>query len=191
MNIDRRVYFAQATWGGPIKIGNSGDTKRRIHTLQGPLPFDLVEIGSFPGAMFQEMFLHSWFNEHRVRGEWFAPVPELWRAALECRTHGELDWVPRAQIRVCNYRYSDFPGLLKRYHIRPSTLSRAIGIDLPTVELYMRRNSAAPTRWLAALCACVRKHHGTVVDIDVTNQPTGGIIRLERDVAPLVEGEAA
>lgn len=88
------VYFAQANYGGPIKIGCSYDRDLRAQTLQKDLPFDLVLIGWAPGGFFRERFVQGYFRNYQIRGEWFEPLPELLRWAYQARTTGQIAEMP-------------------------------------------------------------------------------------------------
>lgn len=167
-----RVYFAQAHWGGPIKIGYSFMVEQRINTVAGCLPFDLVEIGSFPGYRFQEHFLHCWFAKYRIRGEWFQPVPELWRAAMEARTQGRLTWVPSDMVDSTTLKFKDFPELLSRREIETAELAEALGCTEEYTMQMMRRSDRASLRWIAALCVCLGKSGWDgCFDIEVSSDP--------------------
>lgn len=90
------IYFIQAEHGGPIKIGwtegrpnpKYGDIflERRRKSLQTGNPYPLVVRHVIAGERLEEMVLHSVFQEHRLMGEWFEPVPYL-----EGLANGELE----------------------------------------------------------------------------------------------------
>lgn len=73
------VYFAQAEWGGPIKIGycGAGQEANRLRMIQthNPTPMRLTRV--IEGDRIDERQLHTRFAEARVRGEWFYPTAEL------------------------------------------------------------------------------------------------------------------
>jgi excisionase family DNA binding protein len=73
------VYFLAAI-DGPIKIGFARDVSERLAALQIANPHPLRLLASLPGTVRLERALHRRFAEHRLRGEWFRPAPEL----LEC-----------------------------------------------------------------------------------------------------------
>ena len=72
-----RVYFIQCGTTGPVKIGMARDVRKRMATLQTACPFDLRLLAAIDGSADLERELHQRFAEHRLRGEWFLPVPEL------------------------------------------------------------------------------------------------------------------
>ena len=72
-----RVYFAQSTAGGPIKIGYSASPEARVASLECGSPFPLRVLKTIPGDAKVERSLHDRFAAHRLRGEWFAPHPDL------------------------------------------------------------------------------------------------------------------
>ena len=71
------VYFIQAGPKGPIKIGTALRPMDRLRELQVGNPFKLVLLAVIEGHAVVERELHAQFAVHRLRGEWFAPVPEL------------------------------------------------------------------------------------------------------------------
>lgn len=71
------VYFAQATSGGPIKIGFSTRATRRRPELQTGNPERLTYIAFIPGSREDERALHSRFQADRLEGEWFNQGPVL------------------------------------------------------------------------------------------------------------------
>jgi hypothetical protein len=81
----RRVYFIQPTGGGLIKIGMSSNPRERLNLLQTGCPVELRILGTLPGGQPLELELHQRFAAHRVRGEWFEPVPELLAVVAEAK----------------------------------------------------------------------------------------------------------
>ncbi len=77
------VYFIQSGDAGPIKIGLAWDAHKRLAALQTGHPEELRLLGTIPGNAEVERRLHDRFSHCRIRGEWFAPDPELIRAAEE------------------------------------------------------------------------------------------------------------
>lgn len=71
------VYFIQAGPSGPVKIGTTGDLKKRLAGLQTSTAADLVMLGVIPGGREKEAALHTQFQHLRMRGEWFVPDPDL------------------------------------------------------------------------------------------------------------------
>lgn len=71
------VYFIQHGTDGPIKIGCALNVRSRVRALQEWNPVPLRLLGYCHGHLNHERALHKRFAEHRVRGEWFRPVPEL------------------------------------------------------------------------------------------------------------------
>lgn len=64
------VYFIR--FGDRVKIGTSGDVKRRLEGL----PYDEV-IGTIPGDATVERLWHTVWADQRITGEWFHATPEL------------------------------------------------------------------------------------------------------------------
>jgi hypothetical protein len=76
---DGEIYFVETLDGRFIKIGYSTRPRRRFSefgTLR-PSPFALRLIGSFPGSIKTERWLHEKFQEDRDNGEWFRASDRL------------------------------------------------------------------------------------------------------------------
>lgn len=74
------IYFIQQGWDGPVKIGFAGSfaaAQARLQTFQTGHPSTLRLLNAIDGDMAHEAELHARFAEHRVRGEWFRPAPEI------------------------------------------------------------------------------------------------------------------
>lgn len=69
------VYFV--TDGENIKIGYSGAPVVRLTDLQAANARPLAILGVIAGTYATEGKLHARFQNSRVRGEWFKPVPEM------------------------------------------------------------------------------------------------------------------
>jgi predicted GIY-YIG superfamily endonuclease len=70
------LYFVQAGYKGPIKIGIAGDVCRRIAELQTGNHNKLnliaaIPIGTKKKAQRIERWLHGRFRSKHIRGEWF------------------------------------------------------------------------------------------------------------------------
>lgn len=84
------VYFAQPFGGGPIKIGVSKDPVRRVRSLSGPSGIPIEIKATAPGGVFLEGYLHYKFRVHRLRWEWFRPVPEIYELIEAVRVNGHV-----------------------------------------------------------------------------------------------------
>lgn len=71
------VYFIESPISGAIKIGKSVDPTVRIETLQIGHSEPLVLLAAIPGTSADETAYHKRFKEHRMRGEWFSPHPDI------------------------------------------------------------------------------------------------------------------
>jgi hypothetical protein len=71
------VYFVQATTGGPIKIGATGDLNRRLDELQSYAPTRLCLLGVCEGGFAAESWLHARLASLHSHHEWFEPGEEL------------------------------------------------------------------------------------------------------------------
>jgi hypothetical protein len=72
------IYFAQATDGGPIKIGTSDHPEKRVKDIGARINKDMRIIGLTKGQIEEERKLHERFSNSRVGdSEWFMPDVEL------------------------------------------------------------------------------------------------------------------
>lgn len=72
------VYFLRDETTRRIKIGyTAGNGESRLKDLQTGSSGVLTLLAEMPGEKCDEKALHTRFAEHRVQGEWFAPVPEI------------------------------------------------------------------------------------------------------------------
>lgn len=73
------VYFVQAGPAGFIKIGVTVDIGARLNSIQVGCPDEVTLLGGIYDrrAYRIERALHDRFDEHRHRGEWFRPSPDL------------------------------------------------------------------------------------------------------------------
>jgi hypothetical protein len=81
------VYFIQAVGGGPIKIGHAKSVTKRLSTLQTGSGVQLRVLHEIRGGAIEEQGFHGALRQHRIKGEWFKPHPEV----LDCnaRLKGE------------------------------------------------------------------------------------------------------
>lgn len=70
------LYFIQSA-DGPIKIGLSGDVRKRIKGLQSSSPMKLALLCEVKGGGLMESDYHARFSAHRLHGEWFHPHPDI------------------------------------------------------------------------------------------------------------------
>lgn len=73
---ENAVYFIRAP-DGLIKIGVSGNVRRRLAQLQLGFDHPLTLLGTMTGGFATEGMLHRLFVESRTGGEWFAPSMRL------------------------------------------------------------------------------------------------------------------
>ena len=72
------IYFIQILPDGPIKIGfTKGRPELRLVALATASPYKMALMGVIEGDEKAEKQLHSRFFAHRMKGEWFRPVPEI------------------------------------------------------------------------------------------------------------------
>lgn len=74
------IYFVKPKGlKGPIKIGYSDNPAVRLSCMQGSSPWPLEIIGTIPGTIEDERFLHRCFPQLHSHGEWFKWSPDLAR----------------------------------------------------------------------------------------------------------------
>lgn len=71
------VYFARDRASGFIKIGQSRQVHRRMHTLTASTPQGVDLLGTVPETWCSESTFHTRFRRARVKGEWFEPTDEI------------------------------------------------------------------------------------------------------------------
>ncbi len=72
------IYFIKSSNNHEIKTGfTSGDVTKRMSTLQTSHPYKLELLATIPGDTKFENELHRKFQQHRLRGEWFQPHPDI------------------------------------------------------------------------------------------------------------------
>jgi len=91
--VGQSIYFIQAGFDGPVKIGVAYSPERRLQSLQCGNAYRLRLIGTIKpksprGAYRVESMLHGAFADDRLEGEWFRPSDALWHALCSC---GSLD----------------------------------------------------------------------------------------------------
>jgi hypothetical protein len=81
---------------GPVKIGKAKNPQERLTLLNVGCPEELRLLGSAGWPDEQERVIHRILRTHRVRGEWFAPTPEVMEVVERIR-QGGLPLIPPAQ----------------------------------------------------------------------------------------------
>lgn len=84
------MYAIQVGEDGPIKLGVAKSPRERLATLQVGNHAELRGLGAWRIWVSEERDYHDRFAEHRIRGEWFHPHPDI----FECvQQDGEpYDW---------------------------------------------------------------------------------------------------
>lgn len=78
MNSRRYVYFIKPIgMEGPIKIGCSDAPLKRLADLAAWSPWPLEVIGSVPGGLKDEGFIHGCFKDSHSHHEWFRSSQKL------------------------------------------------------------------------------------------------------------------
>lgn len=81
----RGVYFVQCNATGYVKIGYSTYIGDRVQALNQQSVRGVSLLFAFSGSKSDEGNLHWRCREWRVHGEWFAPVPGLFKIIAEKR----------------------------------------------------------------------------------------------------------
>jgi hypothetical protein len=99
------IYFIKPIgMTGPIKIGLSGNPKKRLNEYRAWSPFVLEMIGTVPGNWDDEQFLHECLADDHSHGEWFRPSQRV-RDVVEHVIFAGGVWAVRGLItRVANVR---------------------------------------------------------------------------------------
>lgn len=71
------VYFIRAGENGPVKIGTAVNPQRRLRYFQTAHYEPLSIIREIPGGRVEEAWLHRFFQDVRVRNEWFRFCAEM------------------------------------------------------------------------------------------------------------------
>lgn len=93
------VYFLQAGDHGPIKIGCAQDVLDRRIELQCAHYEKLHVRAIYPGDVALEQKFHAQFREHLIRGEWFAPAPEIMKCIDRAPIH-HVDERPNGRPKI-------------------------------------------------------------------------------------------
>lgn len=166
------VYFAQAAYGGAIKIGCSYDRDLRAQVLSRDLPFDLVLIGWAPGGFFRERFVQGYFRENNIRGEWFEPIPELLRWAYQARTTGTIAELPPDLPEGYAASMASVKFNLKDIDIEE--IARISGVGVPTVRIELGKAATRNQKMLAAFDVAHYRRKGRHLDWLGYNLPALG-----------------
>lgn len=83
------VYFIQVQPAGPIKIGiTSGPVEGRLSDLRSACPYPVRLLGTVPGTIHHEQWLHRKFVATCTSGEWFEPNAGLLSTIAEVLAPG-------------------------------------------------------------------------------------------------------
>lgn len=69
------IYFIRSP--SAVKIGMAKDANRRLMVLQTSHSDELELVATCEGGRKLEAEYHALFAEHRLRGEWFSPHPDI------------------------------------------------------------------------------------------------------------------
>lgn len=152
------LYVVRQGPDGPVKIGYAANPYTRVQSMQAGNPDQLTLLGVCRGGRGAERALLAAFRPHRVRGEWFKPVPEImafvnglvsWetvKAGGECptiRTPSE-----RAQaLRNAGYTFQEIGDYMNVTRQRAQQLAPAGITRVPGVRFSGTRLEDGP-EWL-------------------------------------------
>lgn len=161
------VYFARCVAANgadmeAIKIGLSYDPPARIASVGSLLPFTCEFIGSTPGCLFAENFIHMWLREEAIGGEYFHARGETLRVADHVARTGELPPDMRA-IQIADETIVDFRTVepstfMHRHKITFEDTEKLAGVGADYHRKLIERKPKGNRRFLAALAVtAVRK----------------------------------
>lgn len=84
----RWTYFIGCR-SSAIKIGAAGCVKSRLKILQAHSPLKIKVLAKVQSGESLEGAYHSWFAEHRLHNEWFAPHPDILAEIARLQAQGE------------------------------------------------------------------------------------------------------
>lgn len=71
------LYLMQMGENGPVKIGVAVDVEARRRTLSTAAPWPIRVLYALPNMAHREREMHDRLRHHRLNGEWFEPIPEI------------------------------------------------------------------------------------------------------------------
>lgn len=71
------IYFARFRDAEPVKIGYSRNLHGRLSGLRRKFQVDLSFIRTMEGRLFTERWLHVYFADRHIWGEWFRFHPDM------------------------------------------------------------------------------------------------------------------
>ena len=127
----KQVYFIKPIGlDGPIKIGHSDFPLNRLSALAAWSPLALEIIGSVPGTLQDEKFLHECFSASYSHREWFHATLPLQQSIKKILAAGTIDAVrdtlqPRGKIpRKPRQRATEEQKLRRAYEARVQKAQR-------------------------------------------------------------------
>lgn len=135
------VYMIRAGDDGPVKIGVSGNIKKRVATLQGAHPRQLTLLRVVDGTFSTEKQFHSRFSHVRLAGEWFAFDPDM----LTCDPQTLPLKVRRKQPYQARPPRPILPGV--DHTAKIERMARSKGLSIAQVCRLANVNQATFQRW--------------------------------------------
>lgn len=147
---------------GAIKIGCSGDVKRRTDRLSAGQPYTCKLLACCPGAFLEEAVIHEWLHADQISGEFFHDGPAV--QLLISRTR-ETSRMPLAvHSGSVPLRWIDQSGVANFIAAHGLTLSEAAALTGRRLDFFEAgvRQKTPPRRVVAALAVAAIRKGGTV-----------------------------
>ena len=114
-----KVYFIEGEGSGLVKIGKTGNVKRRLRALQTSSPVSLNLLMTIEYDDDLESRIHNKLSAHRAHGEWFRISDEVREFMISCRDKG-LPWLVSQVGDAPNYWMNSRRGLSEEARIYQS-----------------------------------------------------------------------
>ena len=89
------IYFAQPTFGGPIRIGCSENVAFRANQLGSWIVGGVEIVATMEGGFFRECVLHQVFGPILIEKDWFRSCRVMWQYMFDVLDGRGDDWLPR------------------------------------------------------------------------------------------------
>ena len=111
----KEVYFLKCK--AYVKIGISGNIRKRMASIQGANPFSVKLLYNFIAgeeeeAIKKEQYLHEIFSNNHYRGEWFEDTPYLRATIKHIRDNGWIGFLEWHKMNLKDIERGDgFTGV--------------------------------------------------------------------------------
>jgi len=150
------IYFAKCITAdgldmNAVKIGISHGFTTRLKAIETNLPFNCEFLCSIDGDIFVEYFLHFWFRDHRLGGEYFRYTDELRSMVSFILETGKLP----LPLKIHDHEYEldgiDCVAFMQSRGITFADISLNSGIVASRYEGLLQKQPCGNRRFLAAL----------------------------------------